>query len=169
MNNELKYVKQNLLIPGSFFPLRRAHWLTNIAQHSPPHIHGPVKTSYYVSILHYYWVADLYIFSFMSIPTLHFPAHNIILSSARVTIDGIWIDSWIYWTLIQLGLHLKNHSYTQPSGLGNGCQRRTLLFLRAHVLAGWRSSDANLLLSLQTADSLGLSKTPFYIASARTA
>jgi hypothetical protein len=56
-------------------------------------------------------------------------------------IDGVWIDDWIYWTLIQLVTTLYKSLLHTPifsvTLLGNGSQRRSVLSFRVPVLAGW--------------------------------
>jgi hypothetical protein len=46
-------------------------------------------------------------------------ALSFILLRDRVTIDGIWTDNWIYWTL-NSGLHFTNHCHTKISVLSHG-------------------------------------------------
>jgi hypothetical protein len=56
------------------------------------------------------------------------------LSRVRTVIIGVWIDSWIYWTLLQLVLRFIDHYYTQTSVLSHsGFQRRTF-FCQPHTL-----------------------------------
>jgi hypothetical protein len=72
---------------------------------------------------------------------------NYILSRDIVTIDGVWIYNWIYWT------H-KTRDYTSQTTithrlvfsatpLSNGFQRRTFICFRAHVLASLRPFHSN--------------------------
>jgi hypothetical protein len=79
---------------------------------------------------------------------------HFLLSRDRVTIDGVWIGNRIYWNhttrdyTSQITItHIPVFSVTL---LGNGYQRLTFLSFRAHALAGWPPSHANLILSLQT-------------------
>jgi hypothetical protein len=73
-----------------------------------------------------------------------------------VIIHGVWIGNRIYWTLKQLVATLYRSLSHQDFAfrvtvffalLGNGSQKCTFLYSRPHVLAGWRPSHTNLLLS----------------------
>jgi hypothetical protein len=79
------------------------------------------------------------------------PTHTkcIILSRVRVMREGAWIGNRIYCTLLLLVTTLhRSLTHTVSSGtlLGSDFQRRTFLCFRAHILAGWRPSHANLIL-----------------------
>jgi hypothetical protein len=72
------------------------------------------------------------------------------MSRVRVMVDRFWLDSWIYSTLLQLvtALHrsLSHRLVSSVTLLGIGFQWCILLCFRTHVLPGWRSSHANLIL-----------------------
>jgi hypothetical protein len=77
------------------------------------------------------------------------------LSRVRVTIDGVWLDNQICWTLqhttrdytLQITINRQVFSVTVFTALlGNVFQQWTFLCFRAHVLVVWQPSHTNLLL-----------------------
>jgi hypothetical protein len=69
-------------------------------------------------------------------------ANCMILLRVCVTINGVWIGNWIYWTPTNRNYTLKfttaRTKSNQPAS--NGFQRRIFLSFRVHVLTGWRLS-----------------------------
>jgi hypothetical protein len=80
---------------------------------------------------------------------------------AIVTTDGFWIGIWIYWTPIQL-VTTAHKPLLHP----DRCSQ-SRCSVTAHVFAGWRPSYP-ILIPWITADWLGLSTRPSYIAPVRT-
>lgn len=74
------------------------------------------------------------------------PSYFTTLSRVKVTIRVFWIDSFIYWTFLQLLTAQVTITHRLVSGafLGSGFQQWMFLCFCAHVLAGWRPSHVTL-------------------------
>jgi hypothetical protein len=99
------------------------------------------------------------------------------LSHIRVTIDGFWIGSRIYWTLehttrdynLQITITQRPLFLVKAftALLGNVFQQWMFLCSRAEVLAGWRPSHTDFLLfKLPSQGSPVMATGLHYIASA---